>query len=218
VAVTGGLTLPTSALTLPGGADAVGRRNVLGVESAPPGFGDDGDLRGPAVAVTSQAAVGLAVPDRSWVAPVRAPISSGFRGRQRPDHDGVDLAAPPGTVVRAAAAGTVVVARCDPATGFCNRGGGLRSAGCGWYVEIVHAGDVLTRYCHLQRRPEVGVGQRIEAGQPIGYVGSSGHSGGPHLHFEVRVRGAGQPNRTDAYAPVDPVVFLAQRRVSLGPA
>ncbi len=73
-------------------------------------------------------------------------------------------------------------------------------AGCGWYTEVQHADDIITRYCHMLNRPPVEVGQHIETGQVLGYVGSSGHSSGPHLHFEVHMR----RDRSDAGA-VDPV-------------
>ena len=86
-------------------------------------------------------------------------------------------------------------------------------AGCGWYVEIVHTDGVLTRYCHLLSRPGVGVGQRVQAGQQIGYVGSSGNADGAHLHFEVHVRDAAGGDE-----PVDAVAFLARRGVRLGEA
>jgi len=154
----------------------------------------------------------LPAPAASWMAPVRAPVSSGFRTRQRPNHNGVDLAAPRGTVVHAAAAGTVEVARCDPATGFCDRDGGMDTAGCGWYVDILHADGLLTRYCHLLRRPTVAVGQRVSAGQPIGLVGASGNADGAHVHFEVHVPGVGGDGA------VDPVPFFAKRGVRLGGA
>ena len=76
--------------------------------------------------------------------------------------------------------------------------------GYGWYVDIVHAGNVTTRYCHLVRKPQVVVGQRIEAGGVIGFVGTSGNSSGPHLHFEVHT---GSVPATHANA-VDPIEFM----------
>jgi murein DD-endopeptidase MepM/ murein hydrolase activator NlpD len=120
-----------------------------------------------------------------WVRPASGPITSGYHTAGRPDHDGVDIGAPRGATVRAAAAGVVAVARCDPATGDCNRDGSIQTPGCGWYVEIRHAGDITTRYCHLEHRPLVRAGQTVTAGQTLGVVGMSGNATGPHLHFEV---------------------------------
>jgi murein DD-endopeptidase MepM/ murein hydrolase activator NlpD len=65
---------------------------------------------------------------------------------------------------------------------------------------------VITRYCHLGTRPLVAVGERVTVGEIIGYVGSSGHSSGPHLHFEVHRRGDASPS-----GAVDPVAFMATR-------
>jgi murein DD-endopeptidase MepM/ murein hydrolase activator NlpD len=86
-------------------------------------------------------------------------------------HRGVDYAAPAGTKVYAAGAGRVQ---------FRGQKGGF-----GNLVEIAHSGKVVTRYGHLQRfAPDLKVGQRVEQGQLIGYVGSTGLATGPHLHFE----------------------------------
>ena len=70
-------------------------------------------------------------------------------------------------------------------------------------MDLRHAGDIYTRYCHMLTRPAVVEGQTVVAGQVIGVVGSSGHSSGPHLHVEVHVGGRG--------AAVDPVAFMASR-------
>jgi murein DD-endopeptidase MepM/ murein hydrolase activator NlpD len=143
-----------------------------------------------------------------WVAPVDAAIVSGFRTSDRPGHDGVDLGAARGTAIRTAATGTVTVVRCNisPADYGCDRDGSTATSGCGWYAQIRHDDDVLTRYCHMQQRPTVTVGQHVTTGQIIGYVGSSGHSSGPHLHFEVHLHN----DPTDAGA-VDPVQFMTSR-------
>lgn len=113
--------------------------------------------------------------------------SSGFGPRQSfttdngarasSDHQGVDLAAPSGTPI--AAAGPGVVIHAGPAGGY------------GYAVYIRHANGMVTRYGHLRRMPSVRVGQRVDGGQQIGEVGSTGNSTGPHLHFEVR-----EPNGT----------------------
>lgn len=138
---------------------------------AAPGAASGGQLgrvAGPAGAV---AAVG----GRVW--PLRAPQTSGFGMRTHPIsgtarlHAGIDLGAPTGTPIGAAAAGVVV------------RAGVM--GGYGNTVDIRHADGTTTRYAH-QSRILVRAGQRVVAGQTIGLVGSTGVSTGPHLHFEVR--------------------------------
>jgi murein DD-endopeptidase MepM/ murein hydrolase activator NlpD len=69
-------------------------------------------------------------------------------------------------------------------------------------VDLRHDRDVYTRYCHMLTRPTVTEGLPVTAGQIIGLVGSSGHTSGPHLHFEVHLR-----DRSPASA-VDPVAFM----------
>ncbi len=99
----------------------------------------------------------------------------GQRGAFQRYHTGIDLAAPYGTPIVAAKSGQVEVA-------------GWSSVGYGFHVVLDHGGGVETLYAHMSRiavRP----GAWVEAGQVIGYVGSTGWSTGPHLHFEVRVGG-----------------------------
>ena len=148
-----------------------------------------------------------------WTRPVDAPIWGGFRTPQRPDHLGVDIGAGRGTPIRAAAAGTVVRVRCNvvPESHGCDQDGAPHIGGCGWYVDLHHAGDIYTRYCHMASAPPVAVGQTVVAGEVIGVVGSSGNSSAPHLHFEVRI---GHQDNTNA--AVDPVAFMADHGVSLG--
>jgi len=155
----------------------------------------------------SVGASGQPVPCR-WVTPVDAPIVSGFRTPSRPGHDGVDLGATRGTPIRAASAGTVTVVRCNisPADYGCDRDGSPATPGCGWYIQIRHHNNILTRYCHLLHQPTVAVGQPITVGQVIGYVGSSGHSSGPHLHFEVHLN-----NDPTPAGAIDPIPFMASR-------
>jgi murein DD-endopeptidase MepM/ murein hydrolase activator NlpD len=91
-------------------------------------------------------------------------------------HKGVDYAAPTGTPVRAAGEGRV---RFRGAKG-----------GYGNEIEIEHQGRVITRYGHLSRfAKSIRVGNRVEQGQVIGYVGKSGLATGPHLHFEYVAHG-----------------------------
>ncbi|WP_328806633.1 M23 family metallopeptidase [Novosphingobium aerophilum] len=89
-------------------------------------------------------------------------------------HKGVDLAAPAGTPIRASADG--VVERADWFAGY------------GLYVALEHGGQIETRYGHMSRL-NVAAGQRVRKGDVIGYVGSTGRSTGPHLHYEVRIAG-----------------------------
>jgi murein DD-endopeptidase MepM/ murein hydrolase activator NlpD len=87
------------------------------------------------------------------------------------------------------------------------------------YVKIQHPGGIQTLYCHLVRAPAVRVGQIVAVGQELGRVGSSGHSSGPHLHFEVRLTArqdeGDAPSPADP-SPVDPVTFMRQHGVHLG--
>ncbi|MFY1656069.1 peptidoglycan DD-metalloendopeptidase family protein [Micromonospora sp. WMMD1274] len=154
-----------------------------------------------------------------WTQPVLASIGSGFRTGDRPGHDGVDLSAPRGTLIRAASAGRVRTVRCNAVyadTGAewgCDRDGDpVLTRGCGWYVDIDHAGGLLTRYCHMHQPPMVTVGQPVAAGQPIGVVGSTGHSSGPHLHYEVHRHGDASSN-----GAIDPVSFMTVQNAPLGP-
>lgn len=112
--------------------------------------------------------------------PVHGRVSSGFGPRVDPvhgargNHTGLDLAAPTGTPVVAAAAGTVV--RAGDAGGY------------GQLIVLRHADGSETRYAHLSAIG-VEVGAQVARGQPIGAVGSTGRSTGPHLHFELRRNG-----------------------------
>lgn len=149
-----------------------------------------------------------------WTLPVHGGVVSGFRTPERPAHHGVDLAVPHGTPVRAASAGLVIVAACNASLGgapySCDVDGSPEVRGCGWYVDVIHAARILTRYCHLMSRPVVAVGDHIGPGELIGYAGSSGNSSGPHLHFEIHVNA----DRGPAGA-VDPVVYMNQMGVPL---
>jgi len=144
-----------------------------------------------------------------WTIPVRGPITSGFRTPERPNHNGVDIGVPKGTPVHAAAAGIVLVAMCNAHVGSvaysCDRDGGVWVQGCGWYVDILHADRVITRYCHMMIRPYVHVGDSVSAGEVIGLSGSSGNASGPHVHFEVHVNGD-----SSRYGAVDPIPFMTQ--------
>jgi murein DD-endopeptidase MepM/ murein hydrolase activator NlpD len=153
---------------------------------------------------------GVTISAHGWTQPVHGEVGSGFRTPDRPTHDGVDLIVGKGNPIHAASAGVVTVVRCnaiDVRTGGdwgCDRDGDPNlTRGCGWYVDIEHPGGVVTRYCHQLVQPRVQVGQQVAAGEVIGISGSSGHSTGPHLHFEVHLG-----DDTSATA-VDPVAFMA---------
>jgi murein DD-endopeptidase MepM/ murein hydrolase activator NlpD len=121
----------------------------------------------------------------------------------------VDVAVPKGTPVHAASAGVVTVARCNARIGrnnySCDRDGGLSVQGCGWYVDILHPNNVISRYCHQMVRPYVTVGQYVAAGDIIGLSGSSGNSTGPHVHFEIHTNGD-----VSAVGAIDPIPFMNQ--------
>ncbi|WP_433066184.1 M23 family metallopeptidase [Dactylosporangium sp. CS-033363] len=151
-----------------------------------------------------------------WTAPVNGEVGSGFRTASRPTHQGVDLIVPRNTVIRAAAAGLVVKVRCQAhlANGTewgCWRDGSPSVLGCGWYVEIQHANGLLTRYCHMIKQPSVVIGQQVAPGQEIGFSGTTGHSSGPHLHFEVHINS--DPSNNGA---IDPVAFMQRMGAPLG--
>jgi len=132
-------------------------------------------LRGIPVVRASLAPASAALPRLHWPLD-RAWISSLFGLRFHPlDHAwrmhwGVDLSAPPGRAVGAAAAGVVVHA------GW--------SRGYGLMVEVRHRAGLTTRYSHLARLA-CAPGDAVSSGQPVGLVGATGRTTGPHLHFEV---------------------------------
>ncbi len=102
------------------------------------------------------------------------PLPGGQRTQGIHGTNGVDLAARPGTPIVAAAGGDVIIAL---------EGGW--NGGYGSYVVIRHDNGTQTLYAHMSS-VGIGKGQRVNQGQVIGYVGSTGRSTGPHLHFEVR--------------------------------
>jgi murein DD-endopeptidase MepM/ murein hydrolase activator NlpD len=113
--------------------------------------------------------------------PVRGTVSSDFGPRGGRNHDGIDIAAPTGTPVRAAACGTVSLAG--------------QQSGYGNIVCVTHTSQFSTCYAHLSRFG-VSNGAQVQQGQVIGYVGCTGNCTGPHLHFETRVNGQAQNPRT----------------------
>ena len=116
--------------------------------------------------------------------PVTAPFNaSGFGHRVDPFtgqlamHEGIDFLADAGSTIAAAAAGVVVFAGFHPQYGYA--------------VDIDHGNDLVTRYAHCSKL-FVKEGDVVQRGRKLGEVGSTGRSTGPHLHFEVRFRGAAQ--------------------------
>ena len=105
----------------------------------------------------------------------------GVRAGRR--HDGIDIAAPEGTTVLAAAAGTIIYAG--------------EQAGYGAIVIVRHENGLVTLYAH-NARLLVGDGARVRRGEPIAKVGQTGRTTGPHLHFEVR----------DGTRPRNPLLYL----------
>jgi murein DD-endopeptidase MepM/ murein hydrolase activator NlpD len=115
--------------------------------------------------------------------PVSGPVTSGFGPRWGRMHEGIDIAVPEGTPVRAAAAGTVIY------VGWLGGYGNL--------VVLDHGGGLSTAYAHNSSFA-VSVGQSVAAGEVVAYSGNTGNSSGPHVHFEVRVGGSA----------VDPLGYL----------
>jgi murein DD-endopeptidase MepM/ murein hydrolase activator NlpD len=115
--------------------------------------------------------------------PVNGQFTSPFGGRWGRLHAGIDIAVPVGTAVRAADTGTVRIA------GWVG--------GYGNYVCIQHTASMSTCYGHNSRLL-VSSGQSVRQGQVISASGNTGHSTGPHVHFEVRINGS----------PVDPMGYL----------
>ena len=120
----------------------------------------------------------VSIPSRMPVEGVRLTSDYGMRwhpvGGGRRAHKGVDLAGPTGTPIHATADG--LVAKADWFSSY------------GLYIQLEHGGNLQTRYGHMSRL-NVGAGQRVKKGDVIGYLGSTGRSTGPHLHYEVRIAG-----------------------------
>ncbi len=119
--------------------------------------------------------------------PVHGAISSPFGRRGSRMHDGIDIAVKDGTAVHAAASGTVVYAD-------------SRLTGYGKLIIIRHSNQLFTAYAHNQKLL-VKAGDHVKSGQIISKSGHSGHSTGPHLHFEVRIQ----------TRPVNPIPYLPKQ-------
>ena len=125
-----------------------------------------------------------------------AALTSGYGMRTHPvlggrrQHSGIDLAAATGTPVYATADG--VIGRADWYSSY------------GLYVAIEHGASMQTRYAHLSRLA-VAAGDNVKKGDLIGYVGSTGRSTGPHLHYEVRIDGLA----------VNPIPYMVESEAQL---
>jgi LysM repeat protein len=126
-----------------------------------------------------------AIADTSLISPVSGTINSRFGPRGASFHDGIDIAAPEGTPIRAIEAGEVVYS--DELRGYGN------------IVIVRHAGGLVSVYAHNQANL-VREGQQVARGEVIAKVGSTGRVTGPHLHFEIRRNNTAQ----------DPLFYLPQ--------
>ncbi|MFM7378964.1 MAG: M23 family metallopeptidase [Erythrobacter sp.] len=152
-------------------------------------------------AVEAPPAFSSPIPQRGISVPSRMPVegaalTSGFGMRAHPvlggmrKHTGIDLAAPTGTPVYATADG--IVSRADWFGGY------------GLYISVEHGASMQTRFGHLSRLA-VAAGDSVKKGDLIGYVGSTGRSTGPHLHYEVRVEGIA----------VNPIPYMVESEAQL---
>lgn len=121
----------------------------------------------------------------NFITPTNGTITSRFGVRSRDNHKGIDIGAPKGTPIKAAASGTVVHS-------------GNKNDGYGNYIILSHENGVQTYYAHCSQLL-VSKGQSVEQGQVIAKVGSTGISTGNHLHFEVRINGVAQNPQNYVY-------------------
>jgi murein DD-endopeptidase MepM/ murein hydrolase activator NlpD len=122
-----------------------------------------------------------------FIWPADGVFTSGFGWRWGRIHQGIDIAAPIGTPILAAASGTIEYSSWN-------------DGGYGNMIDIRHADGTITRYAHMNDL-YVRAGQTVSQGQVIGTMGSTGFSTGPHLHFEIRPGGG---------SAIDPMTFLAR--------
>ncbi|MDX6197109.1 MAG: hypothetical protein QOJ79_260 [Actinomycetota bacterium] len=148
---------------------------------------DDGS-RAPSRASRSRRVVPPAKHLPEYVRPGVGHLTSGFKWRWGRMHTGIDLAGPYGSDVRAVTKGEVIEAD--------------RESGYGNIVKLRHLDGTVTYYAHLSRIL-VSVGESVTAGQVIAKEGDTGHSTGPHLHFEVRINDV----------PINPIPWLAKHGI-----
>ncbi|HEY8472537.1 MAG TPA: peptidoglycan DD-metalloendopeptidase family protein [Natronosporangium sp.] len=148
----------------------------------------------PEPAETEQAEEASAEETPDWVHPMPgASTTSCYGQRWGALHAGVDLAAPAGTPIKAAGAGTVTDA-------------GWVFSGYGISVVIDHHNGVFTHYAHMSDTA-VSPGDSVSPGQTIGFEGSTGDSTGPHLHFEVH---------NGMWNQIEPTSWMRDRGVTIG--
>ncbi len=176
--VTAALRAAPASRTAPGG-DEQFRSLFNGWKSMDSSAGFATSSTGNAATTPMFRTAAVAVPSRM---PVEgASLTSGYGMRNHPvlggrrQHRGVDLAMPTGTPVYATADGMISKAEWFSSYGL--------------YIAVEHGAAIQTRYGHLSRLA-VAAGQPVKKGDLIGYVGSTGRSTGPHLHYEVRIAGA----------------------------
>jgi len=124
-----------------------------------------------------------------FIWPADGVFTSGYGWRWGRIHQGIDIAAPIGTPILAAASGVVEYSQ-------------WHDGGYGNMIDIRHADGTITRYAHMNAL-YVKEGQTVSQGQTIGEMGSTGFSTGPHLHFEIRPNGG---------SAIDPMTFLADAK------
>jgi murein DD-endopeptidase MepM/ murein hydrolase activator NlpD len=127
--------------------------------------------------------------NQKYIWPANGAMTSGYGWRWGRMHRGIDIAAPIGTPIVAAAPGVVLTS-------------GWNDGGYGYMVEIQHPDGSMTRYAHNDRL-YVRKGDAVRQGQRISDMGSTGRSTGPHLHFEIHTAGRG--------GAINPMMFLAAR-------
>ena len=142
----------------------------------PNNTGSDGEFADPEDYLPSK--TGVTTLDYAW--PAAGTLTSKFGRRWGRMHKGIDIAGPIGTPIYAAADGIAIAA-------------GWNSGGYGNLVEIRHSDGTTTRYGHNSRL-SVSVGQVVTQGQQVAQMGSTGHSTGSHLHFEIRPSGGAAVN------------------------
>ena len=182
----------------PESASSTSKPRVVAAAPAPPGSYNP-MIQTPVGETVSPELPPLSAPDNylpgspnqfnGYIWPSKGVLTSGYGWRWGRMHKGIDIAAPIGTPIVAAADGVVVSA-------------GWNSGGYGNLVEVRHPDGTVTRYAH-NNRILVRQGQEVSQGQQISEMGSTGFSTGPHLHFEVHPGGG---------AAVNPMAFLPKNR------
>jgi len=125
------------------------------------------------------------------------PIAGGHISQKLHLHNAVDLAAPIGTPIVASAGGTVIISRINNAW----------NGGYGNFVVISHNNGSQTLYAHMQLKKVVSAGQQVSQGDLIGYIGMTGETFGPHVHFEIR----GAQNDFWSSSPQSPILNLSNQ-------